>query len=313
MNPTNICIIGGSGFVGRHVCAVLAARGYRVRVAARRRDHVKHLLLLPTVEVVEADVHDAAQLTRLMRGCDAVINLVGVLHNARGNGSFRAGHVELANKVVDACRTSGIRRLIHMSSLNAATAAPSEYLKTKGAAETIVRNSGLDFTIFRPSIVFGPEDGFLNLFACLQKMFPLVLLGSANARFQPVYVGDVAAAIVASLERLDSFGASYDLCGPKVYTLRELVEYAGRITGNARPVIALGDRLSYLQAFAMEFIPFVKLLTRDNYWSMKIDNVSSAKFPFGIKPAALEALAPTWLARRTPRGRYQRFRDRVQR
>ncbi len=313
MDIKTVCILGGSGFVGRHLCAALAARGYRVRAATRRRDHAKRLILLPTVDVVEANVHDPAQLVQLMRGCDAVINLVGILHNGRGNASFRAGHVELANKVVAACRESGIRRLLHMSSLNAATAAPSEYLKTKGEAETAVRNSGLDTTIFRPSVMFGPEDGFLNLFALLQKLFPLVLLGSANARFQPVYVGDVAAAFVASLERLDTYGASYDLCGPKVYTLRELVEYAGRVTGHVRPVVALGDRLSYLQAFALELVPFVRLLTRDNYWSMKIDNVSGNEFPFGIKPGALEALAPVWLAQRSPRGRYMRFRDRAHR
>jgi len=214
---------------------------------------------------------------------------------------------------VTACREMGIRRLLHMSALNAATAAPSEYLKTKGEAEAIVRNAGMDATIFRPSVVFGPEDSFLNLFAQLLKVFPLVMLGSANARFQPVYAGDVAAAFVTSLERLDAYAASYDLCGPRAYTLRELVEYTGRVTGHERPVIALGDRLSYMQAFAMELIPFLKLLTRDNYWSMKIDNVSANEFPFGIKPAALEALAPAWLVQRTPRGRYMRLRDRANR
>jgi len=284
-----------------------------VRVATRNRERAKRLILLPTVEVVVADIHDHADLARVMHGCDAVINLVGVLHNGRGHASFREAHVELSRKVVAACREAGIRRLLHMSALNAATAAPSEYLKTKGEAEAIVRNAGMDATIFRPSVVFGPEDSFLNLFAQLLKVFPLVMLGSANARFQPVYAGDVAAAFVTSLERLDAYAASYDLCGPRAYTLRELVEYTGRVTGHERPVIALGDRLSYMQAFAMELIPFLKLLTRDNYWSMKIDNVSANEFPFGIKPAALEALAPAWLVQRTPRGRYMRLRDRANR
>ena len=313
MDIKTICVLGGSGFVGSHICAALAARGYHVRVATRNRERAKQLILLPTVEVVVAEIHDQAELARVMQGCDAVINLVGVLHNGRGHASFHEAHVELAKKVIAACREAGIRRLLHMSALNAATTAPSEYLKTKGEAETVVRNSGLDTTIFRPSVVFGPEDSFLNLFAFLQKFFPMVFLGSANARFQPVYVGDVAAAFVASLERLDSHAASYDLCGPRVYTLRELVEYTGRVTRHERPVIALGDRLSYLQAYTLELVPFVKLLTRDNYWSMKIDNVSNNEFPFGIKPGALEALAPAWLVQRTPRGRYMILRDRAHR
>jgi len=313
MDIKNICILGGSGFVGRRICAALAARGYRMRVATRNRERAKRLILLPTVEVVAADVHNQADLARVMHGCDAMINLVGVLHNGRGHASFREAHVGLARKVVAACRETGVRRLLHMSALNAATAAPSEYLKTKGEAETIVRNAGLDTTIFRPSVVFGPEDSFLNLFAQLLKFFPLVFLGSAHARFQPVYAGDVAAAFVTSLERLDSYTASYDLCGPRVYILRELVEYVGRITRHERPVVALNDRLSYMQAFAMELVPFVKLLTRDNYWSMKIDSVSTNEFPFGMQPGALEALAPAWLAQRTPRGRYMRLRDRAHR
>jgi uncharacterized protein YbjT (DUF2867 family) len=157
MDNKTILLLGGSGFIGLHVCSALVARGYRLRVATRRRDHAKRLILLPTVEVVEANVHDQAQLIRLMHGCGAAINLVGVLHNGRGNSSFREAHVELAKKVVAACDETGVRRLLHMSSLGAATAAPSEYLKSKGEAEVVLRNSGLDTTIFRPSVVFGPR------------------------------------------------------------------------------------------------------------------------------------------------------------
>lgn len=307
MDITTVCVIGGSGFVGRHVCQQLAARGYRIRVPAHDRERAKELILLPTVDVVGADVHDADALSRVIQGAEAVINLVGVLQGGRGRNSFQEAHVELPRKVVAACRQNGVRRLIHMSALNADINGPSAYLRSKGEAEAIVRASGLDATLFRPSVIFGRDDAFLNLFAALLRWMPVVVLASPNARFQPVFVEDVAAVVVSSLEDLGSFGKSYDLCGPKVYTLRELVEFAGTATGHPRPVIGLNDALSYWQAFAMELLP-VKLMTRDNYRSMKIDSVCNCDFPFGIRPAALEAAAPAWLGAGTPRARYQRFR-----
>lgn len=310
MEINNVCVIGGSGFVGRHVCHRLAAEGYRVRVPTRDPERAKELILLPTVDVVEADVHDAGELASVIRGTEAVINLVGVLHDGRDKSSFAQAHVELARKLVTACRQEGVRRYLHMSALNADVNGPSAYLRSKGEAEAIVRGSALDFTVFRPSVIFGRDDSFLNLFATLLKFVPVMFLASPNARFQPVFVEDVAAAFMKSLEDLASFGQSYDLCGPKVYTLLELVEYAGHTTGYARPVIGLNDGLSYLQAFAMEWLP-VKLMTRDNYYSMKVDSVCRCEFPFGIRPTALEAVAPVWLARQTPRARYQRFRNRA--
>jgi uncharacterized protein YbjT (DUF2867 family) len=308
MQITNICVIGGAGFVGRHLCQQLAAQGYRVRVPTRDRERAKALILLPTVDVVVADVQDPAALANLVQGCDAVINLVGVLHDARGKRGFEAAHVELARKVVAACRANKVRRLLQMSALAAATDAPSAYLRSKGEAEKIVRESGLDFTIFRPSVIFGPDDSFLNMFACLLRAMPVIALASPGARFQPVYVDDVAAAFVRALPDMKTFGQSYALCGPQRYTLRELVAYVGRITGRQRPILGLNRALSYCQAFAMEWLP-VKLMTRDNLRSMEIDSVSDSVFPFGIKPQALEAVAPMWLATRTPRSRYQRFRN----
>lgn len=304
-----VCVFGGSGFVGRHVCHRLVERGYRVRVPTRDRERARGLILLPTADVVTADVHDFEILKDFVRGCDAVVNLVGVLHGGRGKGSFREAHVELPRKVVDACRQHGVRRLLHMSALNADPKGPSEYLRTKGEGERIVRESGLDFTIFRPSVIFGREDRFLNMLATLTRLSPVIVLGSPDAKFQPVYVEDVARVYVESLTRLETFGASYDLAGPKVYTLRELVEYVGEVTGHSRRIIGLGKRLSYWQAAAMEFFP-VKLLTRDNVRSMSVDAVSSAPLPFGITPTPLEAVAPMWLARRTPRNRYNLFRGR---
>lgn len=309
----DVLVLGGSGFVGRHVCQQLVEQGFRVTIPTRNRELAKvDLIPLPTADVIVADVHDEATLERLVRGCQAVINLVGVLQNGRGNASFAEAHVGLARKVVEACRRAGVRRLVHMSALNADPSGPSEYLKSKGEAETIVKGSGLDWTIFRPSVIFGRQDRFLNLFAKLQGLMPVVFLASPNARFQPVYVDDVAAAFAASVTNLDSYGHSYDLVGPKVYTLRELVQYCGRITGNERPIIGLGPALSNLQAFALELAPG-KLMSRDNVKSMTVDNVSSSSLPFGLTPTALEAVAPTWLAHRTPRARYNVFRDRAKR
>ena len=308
MEITTVCVLGGSGFVGRHVCHALAAHGYRVRVATRDRERAKEqLILLPTAEVAVVDIHEPVQLAGFVRGADAVINLVGVLHDGRGEHGFRAAHVELARKVVAACRECGVRRLLHMSSLGAGVEAPSAYLRTKGEAEATVRNSGLGWTLFRPSVIFGYDDNFLNLFAQALKLLPVMVLGSPNARFQPVFVEDVAAAFAKSLPDLASHGKSYDLCGPRVFTLRELVEYTAAATGRRRPVIGLNDSLSWLQAFAMEWLP-VKLLTRDNYYSMKVDSVCDCPFPFGITPAALEAVAPAWLGAVTPRARYQQYR-----
>jgi len=313
MEMTQVCVLGGSGFVGRHVCHALAAAGYRVRVATRDRERAKEqLILLPTVGVEVADIHEPRSLAAFIKGADAVINLVGVLHDGRGNAGFQAAHVGLARAVVAACREAGVRRLLHMSALAAAPAAPSAYLRTKGEAEAIVRDSGLAWTIFRPSVVFGRDDSFLNLFAQALRFAPVMMLACPGARFQPVYAEDVAAAFARSLADGASAGMRYDLCGPRVYTLRELVEYVGEVTGRRRPVIGLNDRLSYCQALAMEWLP-VKLMTRDNYYSMQVPSVCDCALPFGIAPTALEAVAPVWLGSRTPRARYYGFRERASR
>lgn len=313
MEITTVAVLGGSGFIGRHICHLLAAEGYRVRVATRDRERAKEqLILLPTVDVADVDVHDPSQLGAFLAGADAVINLVGVLHDGRGDRSFQSAHVELARKVVAACRDRSITRVLHMSALNAGPAGPSRYLRTKGEAEAIVKESGLAWTVMRPSVVFGREDNFLNLFATLVKLAPVLFLACPHARFQPVFVEDVAAVFVKSLGDLASAGRRYDLCGPRVYALRELVEFVARSLGRRRLVVGLNDRLSYLQALALELMP-VKLMTRDNYYSMKVDSVCDCDFPFGIAPAALEAVAPSWLGSRTPRARYQRFRGQARR
>ena len=307
MELNDICVIGGGGFVGRHIVHLLAARGLRVRVPARDRERAKALILLPTVEVIAADVHDPATLAELVAGAGAVINLAGVLHDGRGKEGFDATHVELTRKILAASTAAGVRRYLHMSALGADVNGPSRYQQTKGAAEALVRASALDWTIFRPSVIFGPDDNFLNLFAKLLPLLPVMFLAKPEARFKPVYVEDVAAAFNHALDDLASFGQAYDLCGPKVYALRELVAMAGSLSGHPRPIIGLGDTLSCAQALALELLP-VKLMSRDNLASMKVDSVSDAAFPFGIRPMAIEAVAPDWFGNATPRARYNNFR-----
>jgi uncharacterized protein YbjT (DUF2867 family) len=311
MSITTICVLGGAGFVGRHVCAALAARGYRVRVPTRSVERAKFLTMLPTVEPVAADAHDAATLRELFRGCDAVINLVGVLHGGRGKSGFTAAHVDLARTVAGACRDAGVRRVLHMSALNAATDGPSDYLRSKGEAEAIMRASSLDVTVFRPSVVFGREDKFLNTFAMMLKLIPVMIVPAGQARFQPVYVEDVAQAFARALERQESIGQSYDLCGPKVYTLKELADFVAHATGHCRLIFGADSTLTNIMAFVMECLPG-KMLSLDNVRSMSVDSVCrSCAFPFDIVPQAVESVAPAWLAYRTPRGRYAQFRDRT--
>ncbi len=314
MKTKNILLIGGSGFVGGHVAQRLAAQGHRLTVPTRHRERARHLLVLPTVEVVETDVHDDARLADLVVGQDAVINLVGILHSRYGlpyGPDFARAHVELPRRIAAACRAAGVRRLVHVSALNADTGGPSQYLRSKGEGEAALREAGaaLDLTIFRPSVIFGPDDAFLNLFASLQRWSPVMPLGNARARFQPVYVEDVAQAIVASLDRSDAYGQAYCCCGPRIYTLAELVRYVGEQIGKPRPVIALPEALARIQAGLLELLPNPPLSV-DNLDSMDIDSIcpTGDPLPFGMNPTPLEAVAPEYLAASTPRFRYYGFR-----
>jgi len=308
MNTARVLVLGGSGFVGRHVVARLVATGCSVVVPTRYRERARHLILLPTVDVIEADIHDPLALEQLAAGAGAAINLVGILNETR-RGDFERAHVELARKLVDACRAMRVGRLLHMSALNAGVKAPSRYLRTKGEAEALVADSDLAWTIFQPSVIFGREDSFLNMFARLERFLPVMALAHADARFQPVYVGDVADAFVHALDDDRTHRMRYPLCGPKVYTLRELVTYAGELTGYDRPIASLGPALSKLQARVLELLPG-KLLSRDNLASMELDNVCDCDFPavFGSNPTALEAVAPAYLTPAATRSRYSGLR-----
>ena len=308
----SVLVLGGSGFLGRHVVHQLVERGVQVRVPTRNRERAKELILLPTVDVVKADVQDAATLDRLVADADAVVNLIGILH-----GDFQAVHVELPRQIIEACHRHGVRRLVHVSALQADPGAPSIYLRSKGEAEKLVlaaQSDEFQTTILRPSVLFGREDHFLNLFARLARLLPLVVLASPGARFQPIHVDDVARAIVATLREAHTFGQRYDLCGPRVYTLRQLVEYVVHAAGLRRPVIGLGASASMLQAAVLEHLPG-KLMTRDNVRSMSVDNVCRCDFPavFGFAPTPLEAVAPLYITGATPRARYNWFRFRARR
>lgn len=299
-----VLVTGGAGFVGRHLVARLAAEGHDVVVMTRRRESARHLLLLPTVRVVEADPYQTGTLATYARDVTAVVNLVGTLHE-RGRDTFERAHVEFPRALCAACRDAGVPRILHMSALGAAPGAESLYLRSKAAGESVVADSGLAWTIFRPSVIFGREDRFLNLCAALARWLPVIPLAGAASKFQPVFVGDVATCLAHALIDDETIGKRYPLCGPTAYTLRELVRYVAETSGRPRPVVPLGPALANLQARVMELLPG-PLLTRDNLASMRRDSVCDAPFPaqFGIAPAALESIAPVYLA---PLSRHSHF------
>lgn len=298
----NILLIGGTGFLGSALACRLAnpttgvARGHAdlcITLPARRPERVRHLAVLPSASIVQADVHDAATLARLMTGQDAVVSLVGIL-----KGDFQRAHVDLPGKIARAAAAAGVPRLLHISALAAAPNAPSDYLRSKAAGEAALRSAYPAATIFRPSVIFGRDDAFLNLFAALLKIAPFLPLACPDARFQPVWVEDVVTALCASLEHPESRGQTYALCGPREYTLRQLVAYAGQVSGHPRPIVGLPQSLAYLQAWAMECLPNGPM-TRDNLRSMSVPNTCPAgcTLPFGLQATPLEAVAPGYLAR----------------
>ncbi len=316
MRHTNILVLGGAGFIGRYIVNELVARGCRVVVPARRRDRAKHLILLPTCEVVQADIHDDATLERLLAGQHAVINLVGILQGSEAQ--FERAHHTLPQRVAAACARLKVPRLLHMSALGADPNGPSMYQRSKGRGEAAVRASTLDWTIFQPSVVFGPEDRFLNLFAKLAAFAPVLPLAGADVRFQPVWVEDVAHAFVHALDNPATYGKCYELVGPKVYTLRELASFAARAAGHPRPVINVPSGLAQVQARLMELMPGEPLMSRDNLASMQRDNIASTQ-PFvpapelAIRLTPMEPEASLYLAGLHPRTRFGGFRARAKR
>ena len=311
-----ILLIGGTGFVGRHLARVLVDAGVQVTIPTRRYEKNRDVTMLPSVTLVEADVNDEGVLERLTSGQDAVINLVGILHGATPEipygKEFAAAHVELPKKIVAACKAAGVSRLLHMSALNAGKKAPSEYLRSKAAGEEVIVQSGLVTTIFRPSVIFGARDSFINTFACLLRKLPFLPLGCAEARFQPVSVDDVAKAFAQALDTPGMEGQAYDLCGPTVYTLKEIVEYTASVLDIKRRIIPLSENLAYFQAALLSMLPN-KMMSADNVRSMEIDSVctGSCKTPPNWNPQPLEAVAPLYLLGAGDTAQFDDYRSRA--
>ena len=311
MTIKHITLLGGAGFVGSALVAKLDQAGYQVKVLSRRREAAKHLILLPNVQVMECDIADNHALKDALKDSDAVINLVGILHESSKN-SFEKIHHQLPRRVAQVCEELGIARLIHMSALQANKHGPSAYLKSKAAGEAAVNefSKKLDITIFKPSVIFGRGDSFLTMFANLVKCLPVIALAKPNAKFQPIWVEDVAQCFVNALENTATYGKTYELGGPQIVTLKALVQIVMDILGKQRPIIGLNDTLSMAQGFALELMP-IKLMTRDNIRSMQVDNVCSEPMApeLNVVPTALEVIVPEYLLDTSPRGAYDAFRS----
>jgi NADH dehydrogenase len=311
----HLVVLGGTGFVGHSVCERLVEReggGGRIVVPTRRWPHGLAVQSLPTVELVRANVHDDEQLARVLGGADAVINLVAIQHGSAAE--FQRVHVDLPRRLAAACRSAGVRRVVHVSALGVGPDAPSNYLRSKTAGEQVLKEAGLDLTILRPSVIFGARDQLTNLFARLQAIFPVIPLAGASSRYQPVWVEDVAAAVAACLDRTTTIGQVIECAGPDTVTLAQLVKLAGRAAGHARPVLPLPGAVARLQAMLMELAPGTPLMSRDNLDSMKVPNVASGTLPglesLGIEPASLAAVLPEYLGTEAGAARLERWRAR---
>jgi NADH dehydrogenase len=308
----NVLILGGTGFVGSHVCEKLVRAGWNVTVATRRSSNAHNLMHLPSTAIVELDVHNAVALERAAHGQDAIVNLVAILHGTQA--AFDRVHVELPQKIASACISAEVGKLVHISALGANAqkpgSLPSMYLRSKsmGEAMLLASCSQLALTILRPSVIFGHGDQFLNVFASLQKLFPFMPLAGADARFQPVWVEDVASAVVKALDHGGTGVQTLEACGPEVFTLKQLVEIsatlAGVNRGHGRPVFAIPQWAGQMQARMMEMMPGSPLMSRDNLASMEVPNVATPGMPdlstLGIQPAALKPIAAEYLTEGAP-------------
>jgi uncharacterized protein YbjT (DUF2867 family) len=292
-----IIVLGGTGFIGQHVCEKLAAAGHEITVPTRRLGNAKHIMSLPRLTLLACDVHNPAQLAQAVAGHEVVVNLVAVLHGTEAR--FEQVHVQLPRTIVAACQTGGVQRIVHVSALGAALDAPSMYLRSKARGEAVLQGSGLPLAMLRPSVVFGAEDKLLNVFARLQKLAPFVPLAGADTQFQPVWVEDVAQAIVNLTTLRHAQPAVFEACGNDVMTLRGLFALAGRCVGAQRAIVALPMPLARIQAWVMEHLPGEPLMSRDNLDSMRAPSVATKQLPglaaLGISPSSIYAIAPTYL------------------
>jgi len=309
MKPLKLVVLGGTGFVGSHLVPRLHADGHRIVVLSRNREQNRELGVLPRVMVENADVHDVDVLTRQLAGADAVINLVGILNERGTDGSgFRKAHVELTDSLIAACKAAHVPRLLQMSALRAGEGA-SHYLRTRAEAEARVHASRLAWTIFRPSVIFGPGDGLFMRFAALLRMTPVLPIARAGARFQPVHVGDVAEAFARALAHRHTIGHTYELVGPRVIMLREIVRWTAQLIGKKRWIIGLPDMLGAIQARVGEWLPG-KPISRDNFRSLLIDSVSDRNDlgTLGIVATPMEMIVPAMLGADAREQAFGRFR-----
>jgi uncharacterized protein YbjT (DUF2867 family) len=309
--PLNVCVLGGTGFVGTELVVRLADKGHNVRVPTRRLANGTHLRVLPTVQIVVANIHNPTVLAQLFAGMDVVVNLVGIL-NEQGRTTFRSAHTDLATRVIDAMRAQRVSRLLHMSSLAAGAEAPSQYLRSKGEAEAQVRVAAatVDSTIFRPSVIFGARDSLTNRFANLLKLsHGLLPLARPRARFAPIYVYDVVEAFMRSLQDRSTIGQSYELCGPDVMTLEQLVRLTAAAANLRCRIIRLPDFIAVMQGMVMGLLPG-KPFSMDNYRSLTIDSVCKQDgcAALGIRPAKMEAMIQTYLGGHTPQAQLDEYR-----
>jgi len=304
----NICIIGGTGFVGTAMVSRLVREGHHVKIFSRRPERCRHLSLLPDVKIVNVDYFASKVLERQFDGFDLVINLVGIL-NPQGKESFSKVHVDLSQRIAEAAEAVKVKRLLHMSALNAGNQA-SEYLRSKGKAQDIVHAiKGVNVTSFSPSVIFGPKDNFINQFATLISLPGATPLPGAQAKFAPIYIGDVVDAFVNSIDNPATFGKNYPLCGPKAYSLQEIVEYTAKVLGQKIMLLPLGWGLSSMMARVMDKIPGSPM-SMDNFRSMKVDSVcNEAMAPeLGVQPHSLESTVPFYLGAQEKNTSYGRMR-----
>jgi NADH dehydrogenase len=305
-----VTLFGGTGFVGRYVAQMLALRGWRIIVASRHPDRtlpLKTAGAVGQVVPVFADIRDDGSVAAAVAGADAVVNLVGILFE-RGKQRFDSIHGEAAGRVARAAAAAGASRFVQISAIGASADSPSSYARTKAAGEAAVRAAFPGASILRPSVVFGPEDGFFNLFANLARTAPfLPLFGGGTTKFQPVYVQDVAAAVVACLEQDGTAGQTYELGGPRVYSFRELMELTLKQTGRKKRLVSLSWGMAAFEAKLFSLLPKPPL-TPDQVLQLKIDNVvapgAKTLADLGIQPTPAELILPSYLDRYRPGGRF---------
>ncbi len=323
MRFERIAVLGGCGFVGNSLCNRLAQENRQLRVLTRNRERNReNMILLPNLELVQADVHEPDELDRHLAGCDAVINLVGILSEPGNDGKlFHRVHVELAEKLLACCKKNGIHRILQMSALNASAQGTSHYMRSVGQAEDLLhRNDGtIHVTSFQPSVIFGPRDEFFNAFARLSGYIPICFpLACPNTRFQPVYVLDVAEMMARALDDPLSYGKRFRLVGPQILSFAELVRYTMTVSGRRRVLIPLPDGIARIQARLFDLLgPLLalvgieKMFSVDIYNSLQQDSVSEHNDLdfYGIQATSLESVVPAYLANRTQRGRYSLLRS----